>query len=232
MGEDYPMNMRTTISVVFCVCAVLAACAKGPDNTVSVSNVLTPDIQAGIEQYIEDQTSTGGGYFQFSSDGKEYLFKLVRVHTEYLANLGPRSHFACVDLVDTTGDVYDVDFFLAGDPGAMTVAETTLHKLNGIPFYAWKQDQKGVWKRIPIEGASQELLGVKTGRDEFEFNYQVTLPVITSTARMWLPLPTTDAFQKVQMKIVSAPGKHRVLQERKHDNKILFFELGKKSLTD
>ena len=226
MGGDYPMNMRTTISVVFCVCTALAGCAKGPDNTASVSNVVTPDIQAGIEKYIEDQTRAGGGYFKFSSDGKEYLFKLVRVHTEYLANLGLHSHFACVDLVDTKGDVYDVDFFLAGDPGVMTVTEITLHKLNGIPFYAWKQNRKGVWKRIPIEGASQELLGVKTGRDEFEFNYQATLPVITTTARMWLPLPTTDAFQKVQMKIVSAPGKHRVLQERENDNKILFFELG------
>ena len=137
------MNLLTTISVVFCVCAVFAGCAKGPDNTVSAPIVVTPDIQAGIEKHIEDQTRAGAGYFKFSSDGKEYLFKLVRVHTEYLANLGPRSHFACVDLVDTKGDVYDVDFFLAGDPGAMTVTETTLHKLNGIPFYAWKQNQKG-----------------------------------------------------------------------------------------
>jgi transglutaminase-like putative cysteine protease len=222
------MNRGTTIFVVFCVCTVLAGCVKGADNKASVPNVVTPDIQAGIEKYIEDQTRAGKGYFRFSSDGKEYLFKLVRIHTEYLANLGPRSHFACVDLVDTRGDVYDVDFFLAGDPGAMTVTETTLHKLNGIPFYAWKQNQKGVWERTPMEGASQELLGVKTGRDEFEFNYQATLPVITTTARMWLPLPVTDAFQKVQMTIVSAPGKHRVLQEREHDNTILFFELGPK----
>jgi transglutaminase-like putative cysteine protease len=226
MRKEYPMNLRTTVSVVFCICAVLAGGAKGQDSRASVSNVVTPDIQAGIEKYIEDRSRAGGGYLKYSSDDKDYLFKLVRVHTEYLANLGPRSHFACVDLVDTRGDVYDVDFFLAGDPGAMTVTETTLHKLNGIPFYTWEQNQKGVWKRIPIEGASQELLGVKTGRDEFEFNYRAKLPKITTTARMWLPLPATDAFQKVQMKIVSAPGMHRVLQEREHGNKILFFELG------
>jgi len=105
-----------------------------------VPNVVTADIQDGIEKYIEDQSKRGDGYFKFSSEGKEYFFKLVRVHTEYLANLGPRRHFACIDLVDTSGDVYDVDFFLSGDPGAMTVTETTLHKLNGIPFYAWEQD--------------------------------------------------------------------------------------------
>jgi transglutaminase-like putative cysteine protease len=215
-----------TVSLFFCVCAVLAGCAKGPDQTAPVPEVVTPDIQAGIEQYIEDQTKAGGGYFKFSADGKEYLFKLVRIHSEYLANLGPRSHFACVDLVDTKGDVYDVDFFLSGDPGAMTVTETTLHKFNGIPFYAWKQNQNGVWERIPIEDASQELLGVKTGRDEFEFNYRAKLPVITGAARMWLPLPATDEFQKVEMNIVSAPGKYRILHEREHDNRILFFELG------
>jgi transglutaminase-like putative cysteine protease len=220
------MNFLTNVSLYFCVCAVLAGCAKGPEDPASVLNQVTSDIKAGIEKHIEEQTRLGEGYFKFSSDGKDYLFKLVRVHTEYLAKLGPRSHFACVDLVDTKGDVYDVDFFLMGDPGVMTVTDTTLHKLNGIPFYAWKQNQQGVWKRIPIEGASQELLGVKTGRDEFEFNYQATLPVITSIARMWIPLPTTDEFQKVQMEIVSAPGKHRVLHEREHDNKILFFELG------
>jgi len=96
---------------------------------------LTKDIQTGIEQYIEKKAGEGGGYFRFSTPDKKYSFKLVRVHTEYLANLGPDSHFACIDLVDTKGDVYDVDFFLSGDPGSMDVTETILHKLNGIPYY-------------------------------------------------------------------------------------------------
>ncbi|MFH1836763.1 MAG: hypothetical protein ABH862_01435, partial [Candidatus Omnitrophota bacterium] len=113
------MSKRIIATAGMVLCFVFA----GIVNAI-VPNVVTADIQAGIEQYIEDQTELGGGYFKFTSDDKEYLFKLVRVHTEYLANLGLGSHFACVDLVNTDGDVYDVDFFLAGDPGNMTVTET------------------------------------------------------------------------------------------------------------
>ena len=110
--------------------------------------------------------------------------KLVRVHTEYLSNLGPKRHFACVDLADISGDVYDVDFFLSGDPGDMDVTETTVHKLNGKPFYTWKQQEDKTWKRAPVEGASRELLGVIEGKDEFEFYYQAVLPEITKDAKM------------------------------------------------
>ncbi len=48
-----------------------------------VPNVVTADIQAGIEKYIEDETARGGGYFKFSSDGQDFSFKLVRVHTSF-----------------------------------------------------------------------------------------------------------------------------------------------------
>ncbi len=219
------MVRKAIISAGIVVCLVSVGYANDSKITV-VPNVVTADIQAGIEKYIEDESARGGGYFKFSSDGREYLFKLVRVHTEYLANLGPRRHFACIDLVNTDGDVYDVDFFLSGDPGNMTVTETTLHKLNGIPFYAWKKNWKSVWKRVPMKGAPADLLGVIRGRDEFEFLYRVKLPEITDTANMWLPLPETDAFQNVEIKSITAPKKYRILEESEHGNKIFFFELG------
>jgi transglutaminase-like putative cysteine protease len=208
----------------------MIGCAQGPQVRESASdpipNVVTADIEAGIEKYIEETTRQGGGYFKLPFRDQELSLKLVRVHTEYLANLGPRRHFACVDLVDTLGDVYDVDFFLAGDPGAMTVTETTVHKINGKLFYAWEQSSAGTWRRVPVEEASQKLLGVITGRDEFEFRYHATIPKITGTARMWVPIATTDAFQKVETRVVSVPGKSRMLEEREHGNKILLLELG------
>ena len=125
-----------------------------------VPHVVTADIQADIESYIDEQTRLGGGYFTLPFDDKELRLKLVRVHTEYLANLGPRRHFACVDLASIEGDVYDVDFFLAGDPGVMTVTETTVHKINGQPFYLWKQQPDGTWIRESVDEASRALLGV------------------------------------------------------------------------
>ena len=127
---------------------------------------------------------------------KELRLKLVRVHTEYLSNLGPGRYFACVDLADVSGDVYDVDFFLAGDPGKMKVTETTVHKINGQPFYAWEQQSDGTWQRIPLKEASEAQLGVIRGHDEFEFLYRATLPEITGPAACGCPWrPRTHSRQ-------------------------------------
>jgi transglutaminase-like putative cysteine protease len=206
-------------------------CANKPDEKEEQSrcgfvlNVVTADIKAGIEKHIEEQTHSGGGYFSVLFGNRELKLKLARVHTEYLANLGPRSHFACVDLVGVNGDVYDVDFFLSGDPGAMIVTETIVHKLNGQPYYVWDQDSAGAWIRVPPEKASQRQLDVVTGRDEFEFLYRAALPDLSDTARMWLPLPDTDSFQTVEVKSINAPGRQTILKEREHGNRILFLEL-------
>ena len=124
---------------------------------------VTADIQTGIEQHLEKQVSLGGGYFNLPFRNKQLRLKLVRVHTEYLSKLGPNRYFACVDLADISGDVYDVDFFLAGEPGAMKVTETTVHKINGQPFYAWEQQSDGTWQRIPVKEASEAHLGVIKG---------------------------------------------------------------------
>lgn len=190
-----------------------------------VPNVVTADIQAGIEKYIDEQTRLGGGYFSLPYRDKTLRLKLVRVHTEYLANLGPRRHFACVDLASTEGDVFDVDFFMAGDPGNMTVTETTIHKINGQPFYLWEQNDEGVWERVPVEDASSYLLGIIEGRDQFEFLYQVTLPELTDAdggARMWIPLPESDAFQTVEIKEIRAPGTQEILTDKRYGNKVLY----------
>lgn len=191
-----------------------------------VPEVVTADIQAGIERHIDEQVRQRRGYFHLPYDGRELRLRLVRVHTEYLANLGPRRHFACVDLVDVDGDVYDVDFFLAGDPGAMAVTETTIHKRNGQPFYVWKRGRDRAWHRVPADKASQRLLGVVRGRDAFEFRYRATLPEIREGARMWLPIPSADLFQTVAETSVTAPERWRVLEEREHANQVLFLELG------
>jgi transglutaminase-like putative cysteine protease len=216
------IKRRIALTLIY---VILSASIPVQAEEVMIPNVVTADIQAGIEKYIEEETMRGNGYFKCSAGGKEYSFKLVRVHTEYLANLGPRRHFACVDMVDISGDVYDVDFFLSGDPGAMSVTEVTLHKRNGIPFYAWEQDKQGAWKRVPAKGASLKLLGVIRGRDAFEFRYSIKLPKINDTARIWLPFPQTDAFQRVELVSIYSPKNYRILDEKKYGNKLLFFEL-------
>ncbi|MHC4478058.1 MAG: transglutaminase-like domain-containing protein [Planctomycetota bacterium] len=223
------MNWRRIVPVAIAVC-MFVACNASRDEKAGLSQyvppVFTEDIQKGIEKHIAEQTLLGDGYFRIPHEGKELQLKLVRVHTEYLATLGPRRHFACVDLASANGDVYDVDFFLAGDPNAMTVTETTVHKINGQPLYLWKQRRDKTWRRAPVKNAPPRLLGVIKGSDEFDFTYRAKLPKITEEARMWIPVPTSDAFQTVEVRSMNVPGKSKMLHERKYGNKVLFLTLG------
>jgi len=213
--------------------ALMLACNSGTKKKEAVKTVpdkdiprvVTSDIEAGIKANIAKKVEEGGGYFNLNTEEKELRLKLVRVHTEYLSNLGPRRHFACVDLADVSGDVYDVDFFLAGDPGNMTVTETTLHKLNGKPFYTWKQRKDKTWHRVPVQNASSNLLGVIEGQDRFEFHYEVTLPEMNAPARMWIPVPQSDRFQTVELRNIQAPAEHQMLNEKEYGNRILYMEL-------
>src|SRR5262245_30457151 len=43
-------------------------------------NVLTSDIQKGIEKHIADTSARNGGVFPLTFNGKEMKLKLVRVH--------------------------------------------------------------------------------------------------------------------------------------------------------
>ncbi len=183
------------------------------------------EIETGIKTYIQQKSEKADGYFHVSDRGKEFRMNLVRVHTEYLANLGPGRQFACVDLADVSGDVYDVDFFMAGEPGNMKVTETTVHKLNGKPYYAWKQRADKTWHRVPVEEATTRLLGVIEGSDEFEFKYQVKLPKINASARMWIPIAQSDSFQKVNIKSMVIPGTYQLLQDKEYGNTVLYVEL-------
>jgi len=225
------MSWRTIISSAVVVCMVLAGGGrqKGQDAQAASAppgpDTVTADIQKSIERHVEEQIRQGGGYFKLPFRDQQLRLKLVRVHTEYLSKLAPNRFFACVDLVDISGDVYDVDFFLAGDQPAMKVTETSVHKINGQPFYAWEQKSDGTWHRIAMKEASVGHIGVIRDRDEFEFLYRAKLPEITGTARMWLPLAATDSFQTVEVKSINAPGKQRILEEREHANKVLFLEL-------
>jgi len=217
--------------VVFCLVLAGGGCTEGKDTPGAsfppvAKSVPNAKIQAGIERHIEKQVRLGGGYFKLPFRNQKLRLKLVRVHTEYLSKLGHGRYFACVDLADISGDVYDIDFFLAGDPAAMKVTETTVHKINGQPFYAWEQKSDGTWHRIPFKEASEGHLGVIRGHDEFEFLYRVTMPEVTDAARMWLPLAATDSFQTVEVKSINAPGKQSILPEQQHGNKVLFLELG------
>ena len=193
--------------------------------TASQPRTKISQIEAGLKAHIEAKSRENDGFFLVQDKDKRLRMKLVRVHTEYLSNLGPKRHFACVDLADDSGDVYDVDFFLSGDPGNMDVTETSIHKLNGKPFYTWKQKEDKTWERRSVEGASRELLGVIEGKDKFEFHYQVVLPKLASNAQMWIPIATSDEFQKVTVKSLKTAGTQEMFEDKDNGNTILHLAL-------
>jgi hypothetical protein len=202
----------------------LAHADEQPADT-SAPPVVTDDIKAAIEKHIAEQVAQGDGYFRVADADHELRLRLVRVHVEYLATLGPQEHFACVDMASADGQFYDIDFFMAGDPGAMRVTETTVHKLNGRPYYLWQQNEAGNWVRAAVDEADEALLGVLSGKDAFEFRYQATLPAIAADARCWIPLASSDAFQQVTVKSVRAPGARQTLTDSAHGNQVLYLEL-------
>lgn len=200
---------------------------KKEEIKVSVEKISIAEIEAGIKDFIAQKTAENGGFFPVKDENHDLKMKLVRVHTEYLSNLGSSRHFACVDLVDESGEVFDVDFFMEGKPGSMKVTETTVHKLNGKPFYSWKQNKEDkTWYRVPLEQSNNSLLGVVEGRDTFEFYYSVQVPDLDGHAKIWIPIAESDDFQEVKILSIDLPGNHRNLEEKVNDNTILFMDLG------
>ena len=207
----------------------ITSCQKEKEHSSAENTrkkVSIEEVEAGIRANIEAKTKEGGGYFNFQKDTVDLSLKLVRVHTEYLSVLGPDEFFACVDLATAEGDVYDMDFFLTGEPGDMRVTRTDLHKLNGKPYYSWKQNkQDKTWFTVPVENSTNDLLGVIEGKDSFDFTYEVEIPEITGTARMWLPVAQSDDFQTIELKNLEAPDNYEIIEEDEYGNQILYLEL-------
>ena len=58
------------------------------------------------------------------------------------------------------------------------------------------------------------------------FLNKVTLPEITESALMWIPLPLSDSFQTIEVISIKTPGEREVLNEHKYGNKVLLVKLG------
>jgi transglutaminase-like putative cysteine protease len=207
---------------------VFTACQSDSDNdkTVQVEQkVSIEDVEKGIRANIEKRVREGDGYFNYQADTLNLRLKLVRVHTEYLSILGSGSFFACVDLATENGDVYDVDFFLEGSVNEMEVTRTELHKLNGKPYYTWKQAGDKSWYTIPLQNATNDLLGVIEDKDNFTFTYEIQLPELSGPAQIWIPVAQSDHFQKVEIISFQIPVKQNMIRDAEFGNSIMFLEL-------
>ncbi len=218
-------NFVFIISYCFLIIFSSSCESEKRENAAEVKKATVEDVEAGIRANIAERVKEGDGYFTYHNDSVDLKLNLVRVHTEYLSVLGPNRFFACVDLATTDGDVYDVDFFLDGDAENMEITKTDVHKLNGKPFYTWKQAKDKTWYTQPVKGASNELLGVIEGEDHFVFNYEVTLPKMAENAQMWIPVASTDEFQTVKILNIDIPAEYEIIKDATYGNQILFTNL-------
>jgi hypothetical protein len=111
---------------------------------------LTMDqLAAGIEGYIKDDSKLKGGPFLVFDpvDKKALQLELVKVHTEKLASLGGGVYFACTDMKNDDGTLYDLDFFMKQKEDGLQTTEVAVHKKSGQPRYGWKEEN-GTWKKV------------------------------------------------------------------------------------
>ena len=225
---------RIISGLVFCFLVVFVSCQTSTEDNQEASNqaasteekVTIADVERGIRENIKAKTKEGDGYFSFTNDTSEFSLKLVRVHTEYLSVLSSSEFFACVDLATEEGDVYDVDFFLKGSKDDMEVTRTSLHKLNGKPFYTWQQNKEDkTWFTVDVKNASNKLLGVIEGKDEFIFKYEVELPTLAGTGEIWMPVATSDPYQTIEVLTIDFPGEYEIIKDKEYENSILYAKL-------
>lgn len=226
MGQNHFFIILFLFSLSFFSCQNKSTESKRDHNEKKNSLATVEDVERGIREYISSKQKKNDGVFHLKTDTAEYDMRLVRVHSEYLSVLGPGKYFACVDLAVESGDVYDIDFFMEGTPDDMTVTETTFHKLNGKPYYTWKQkkDDK-TWFKVPVEKADRSLMGIVEGEDAFEFYYTITLPDISGFTRLWLPQAQSDAYQTIKIVEKSFPEDPRILEDAIYGNKAYYLEV-------
>jgi len=214
--------------LIFLLLLCIISCKSGSHDEKTVEGpvqVTIEDVEQGIRANINERVERGGGYFNFQKDTFDLKLKLVRVHTEYLSVLGSNEFFACVDLATENGDVYDVDFFMKGTANDMKVTSTDIHKLNGKPFYTWKQAEDKTWYTVPFQNASNDLLGVIEKEDNFNFTYEIQLPELTGPSQIWIPVAQSDRFQDIKMLSVEAPAEYELNLDNEFGNKIMHLNL-------
>jgi hypothetical protein len=122
---------------------------KGAPQSAMVQSSMS-DVSDGLKKFITGYAAkSADNKFHVPYEQKNLALDLVRLHDDRFSNLGGDKYFACVDMKDADGKIYDIDFFMMVKPGKLTVTETSVHKINGKALYNWKQEG-GVWKKVKI----------------------------------------------------------------------------------
>jgi hypothetical protein len=104
------------------------------------------DMAKGIQAYVTQDSALKGGRFLVYDpvQAKVLDLKLTKIHLDKLAQVSAGLYFACCDFTATDGHAYDVDFWMKEGAEGLAVSEIKVHKVDGVPRYAWVE-KDGVW---------------------------------------------------------------------------------------
>ncbi len=156
-----PRKIAVSTLVILAATGLTAAALaqEHPEHPMNAPSPATPgltkdDLARAISNYIATQAKDHGGFFTIHDpvDNRDLQLKLVKVHRDRLARVAPDTYFACTDLRNVDGVVYDLDFFMKGtDPNTLAFSDVSIHKQAGKARYTW-YEEGGVWMKKPVEG--------------------------------------------------------------------------------
>ncbi|HSP17735.1 MAG TPA: hypothetical protein VLV78_23525 [Thermoanaerobaculia bacterium] len=107
------------------------------------------ELAKAITADIEATQQKNGGVYTMKDDQKTWSMKLDHVHRERLAQIDPKTYFACTDFKSDDGHTVDVDFFMKDDGEKLVMSDASLHKVDGKARYNWKE-KDGFWIKEPV----------------------------------------------------------------------------------
>ena len=158
-----PRTIAVSTLVILAATGLTAAAfaQEHPEHPMNAPSPATPgltknDLAHAITNYIDTQAKEHDGFFTIHDpvDNRDLKLKLVKVHRDRLARVAPDTYFACTDLRNVDGVIYDLDFFMKGsDPNNLAFSDVSIHKKAGKARYTW-YEEGGVWKKKPV-GATE-----------------------------------------------------------------------------
>jgi len=109
------------------------------------------ELAKAITSDIESTQAKNDGWYSIKDQktGTTRKMKLDHVHRERLAQIDPKTYFACTDFKTDDGHTVDVDFFMKDDGKKLVMSDEAIHKVDGVARYNWKE-KDGFWVREPV----------------------------------------------------------------------------------
>jgi hypothetical protein len=152
-------NGLEVIGLAFVSCLVLSANLvadehrKGGEHPKGHAvGVSKEDLGEAIEAYIAGETTKGGGAWKIedSEEKTTLMLTLDHVHKDKLTSTAKDTYFACADLKNSDGHMYDLDVFMTGpDKAHLKVTDVSVHKKDGQERYTW-MEESGLWKKQSV----------------------------------------------------------------------------------